>query len=126
MTNHNGREKITVAGVAAFFNEAAVGSSFQRATDGHAVVRPWPWRSSAGYQVPDAATERGLRNMMKRWLWTAPPVFVMFGVLGGSALLRLAPVYILTYYGCLLSRVNRYSRARARANERAVGRSPRG
>jgi len=111
MINRDYQDKATLAGVAAFFNEA-VESSFQRTTDGHALVRPWPWRSSTAYVVPDEATERGLRNMMKRWLWTATPVFVMFGALGGSALLRLALVYVLTYYGCVLSRVNRYSRTR--------------
>ena len=84
MRNHDDQGKVTPAGVAAFFNEAAVESSFQRTTDGHAVVRPWPWRStSIGYVLPDAATEQGLREMMKRWLWTAPPLSVMFGALGG-------------------------------------------
>lgn len=116
MINHDDQEKVTAAGVAAFFN-GAVESSFQRTADGHAVVRPWPWRSSPGYVLPDAAAERGLRNMMKRWLWTAPPVFVIFGALGGDALLRLAPVYILTYYGCVLSRVNRYSRTRGQMQQ---------
>jgi len=109
MSKHDGQQKITVARMTAFFNEA-VESSFQRTPDGLAVVRPWPWRSSAGYVVPDADAEKGLRTMMKHWLWTALPVFTMFGALGGAALVRLAPVYILTYYGCVLSRVNRYSR----------------
>ena len=111
MSNHDDQQKITAARMTAFFNDA-VESSFQRTQDWRAVVRPWPWRSSAGYLVPDAVAEQGLRTMMKHWLWTALPVFTVFGALGGAALVRLAPVYVLTYYGCVLSRVNRYSRRR--------------
>jgi hypothetical protein len=111
-----------VSRFAAFFNKP-VDSSLRRTADGRAVVSPWPWSSGEAYVLPDAAAEQRLRSMMKQWLWTAPPVFVMFGALGGMALLQLAPLYVLTYYGCVLARVNRFSRMREEAT--AGQRTPR-
>lgn len=79
-----------------------IGVRFSRLSDGRAVVYPWPWPLRVGCILPDHAAEVRLRSTMRRWLWAAMPVFVIFALLGPRRLLAASAVYIGAYYTRLL------------------------
>jgi hypothetical protein len=79
-----------------------VGVRFDRLSDGRVVVYPWPRPLNVGCILPDGSTERRLRLMMRRWLWAAMPVFIVFGLMGPRPLISAAMFYIAAYYTRLL------------------------
>lgn len=79
-----------------------VGVRFDRLSDGRAVVYPWPRPITTGCVLPDRSTEKRLRSMMRRWLWAALPVFMVFGLMGPRPLISAAMLYVTAYYTRLL------------------------
>jgi hypothetical protein len=92
-----------------------VGVPFSRLPDGRGVVYPWPRPLSVGCVLPDGAAEIRLRAMMRRWLWMALPVFIVFGFIGSHALISAALVYMAAYYGRLLIATRGLPRMRGQA-----------
>jgi hypothetical protein len=91
-------ESLTTVG---FFDQP-IATGFKRTADGRAVVHPWPWPLRVGCYLPNEETEAKLRRMMKRWLWAALPVFILFGLFGPRAIVSFGLIYVAAYYTRIL------------------------
>jgi hypothetical protein len=79
-----------------------VGVRLTRLSDGRAVIYPWPRPLNVGCILSDSVMEMRLRSMMRRWLWAAVPVFIIFGLMGPRELISAALLYVAAYYGRVL------------------------